>query len=87
MDFSQWIYDLFGAVALFLIWLPFLALLVGLLVNFMYVCIQDIQLEKDYFRKLSPEDKKVIEDYKENTSYIRVKRRLRRIKKNLNNDK
>ena len=84
---SQWVIDLIGCFGFFLIWLPFIAGVVFLIIISIVLDVKSKQLEKDYYFKLSDEDKKVIDNYKENTNYIRVKRRLRRISKNLNNNK
>lgn len=84
---SQWVIDLIGCCGFFLIWLPLTLGLVFVLIVCVVIDYKNTQLEEDYYFKLSDEDKKVIDNYKENTKYLRVKRRLRRISKNLNNNK
>lgn len=83
MELSQIAVDIIGYCAVFLLWFPLLGGLIALLIFVMYATIQDEHLKKDYFKSLSDEDRKVVLDYLENTNYLRVKRRLRRIKKNL----
>lgn len=86
MDYvlPEWVQAVISLSSIYLLWLPFLAFCILFLVNFIFCCVQDERLKREYRRKMSKEDLKVLEDYEDNTSYSRVKARLRRIKKNLN---
>lgn len=83
-NFSQWVYDLISILSFVLIWLPFLLFIFLLFLNVIYCCIQDIHLEKDYLKHCSDEQYKIISDYKDNVSFIRVMRKKRRLAKLFN---
>ena len=73
--------DVIGICAAVLIWFPFLLFILGLCVNVFFCEFKSAKLKREYDKTLTEEQRKFLEEYKENTTYYLWKQKQRNYEK------